>query len=191
MAETTIPARPRWRCCTARAYRGAPALTTDRCRPYAAGMAPRPRPTVATDEDSSAFPEHLRIGRSLRIPIDEIEWRATTPGGPGGQHANRTNTKVEVRFDVASSPSLRPRQRERLLERLGPVVRASAGEHRSQARNRQLALDRLVSRLAEALRTEPPRRPSTPSASSTERRLAEKHSRAEVKRGRARPGPDD
>jgi ribosome-associated protein len=98
---------------------------------------------------------------------------------------------VEVRFDVASSPSLRPRQRERLLERLGPVVRASAGEHRSQARNRQLALDRLVSRLAEALRTEPPRRPSTPSVSATERRLAEKHSRAEVKRRRARPGPDD
>jgi ribosome-associated protein len=153
-------------------------------------MAPR-RTTADSNDETSAFPDRLRIGRSLRIPIDEIEWRATTPGGPGGQHANRTNTKVEVRFDVASSPSLGPRQRERLLERLGPVVRASAGEHRSQARNRRLALDRLVSRLAEAMRIEPPRRPSTPSASATERRLAEKRSRAEIKRARARPGPDD
>lgn len=96
-----------------------------------------------------------------------------------------------MRFDVAGSPSLGPRQRARLLERLGPVVRASAGENRSQAKNRELALDRLVSRLAEGLRTEAPRRPTAPTPGARERRLAEKHLRGELKRSRGRPGPDD
>jgi len=123
--------------------------------------------------------------------MEEIEWRATTSGGPGGQHANRAATRVEVRFDVAASESLGPRQRARLLQRLGPVVRASAGENRSQARNREVALDRLVDRLAEGLHNEPPRRPTAPTKGAKERRLAEKHSRSEIKRGRARPGPDD
>lgn len=137
------------------------------------------------------YRDRLRVGRTLSIPIEEIEWWATTSGGPGGQHANRANTRVEVRFDVEASRSLGPRQRARLLERLGPVVRAGASEERSQARNRELALDRLVSRLAEALRPDRPRRATAPSQASRERRLAEKHARAEVKRGRARPGPDD
>ena len=133
----------------------------------------------------------LRVGRSLAIPLDEVQWRASTSGGPGGQHANRTNSRVEVRFDVLASSSLGPRQRARLLQRLGPVVRASAGEDRSQARNRQVALDRLASRLAEGLRTDRPRRPTAPTKGSRERRLADKRSRADLKRGRARPGPDD
>ena len=123
--------------------------------------------------------------------MEEIEWRATTSGGPGGQHANRTNSRIEVRFDVAASPSLGPRQRARLLERVGPVIRTSAGEARSQARNREVALDRLVSRLAEGLRVERPRRPTAPSAGARERRLAEKHTRSLVKRNRARPDPED
>ncbi len=131
------------------------------------------------------------IGRSLSIPLEEIEWRATTSGGPGGQHANRSETKVEARFDVARSASLGPRQRARLLERLGPVVRVTAGEHRSQARNRELALERLVSRLAEGLRRPPARRPTAPSASAAQRRLEQKHWRAEVKRTRARPLLDE
>lgn len=135
--------------------------------------------------------DRLRVGRTLSIPIQEIEWRATTSGGPGGQHANRAYTKVEVRFDVQSSPSLGPRQRARLLQRLGPVVRASAGEHRSQAKNRELALDRLVSRLSEGLRVQPARRPTAPTTGARERRLSEKHLRAEVKRSRARPDPED
>jgi ribosome-associated protein len=144
-----------------------------------------------TDEDPRPIRERLRVGRTLSIPIEEIEWRATTSGGPGGQHANRANTKVEVRFDVLASPSLGPRQRARLLERLGPVVRASAGEHRSQVKNRELALDRLVSRLADGLRSQPDRRPTTPTAGARERRLAEKHLRGELKRTRARPEPED
>lgn len=130
------------------------------------------------------------MSRSLSIPLSEVDWRASTPGGPGGQHANRTSSRVEVRFDVARSPSLGPRQRARLLERLGPVVRASASDERSQARNRRLALDRLAGRLADALAVSAPRRPTRPTRSSQERRLREKHRRSDVKRGR-RSGPDE
>ena len=85
----------------------------------------------------------LVVSRTCRIPLSELEWRFSASGGPGGQHANTSNTRAEVRFDVAGSPSLGPRQRARLLERLGPVVRVVADDERSQARNRQLALDRL------------------------------------------------
>ncbi|HUA95148.1 MAG TPA: alternative ribosome rescue aminoacyl-tRNA hydrolase ArfB [Acidimicrobiales bacterium] len=134
--------------------------------------------------------ERLRVSRSLSIPLSEVDWRATTSGGPGGQHANRTSSRVEVRFDVARSPSLGPRQRARLLERLGPVVRASASDERSQARNRRLALDRLARRLADALAVSTPRRPTRPTRSSQERRLQHKHRRSDVKRGR-RSGPDE
>jgi len=88
-----------------------------------------------------AAPDMLHVRRGLDVPLSEVAWRATTPGGPGGQHANRTLSRVEVQFDVAASAALGPRQRARLLHRLGPVVRASASESRSQARNRQLALD--------------------------------------------------
>jgi ribosome-associated protein len=146
---------------------------------------------AAAPTDEGPYRDRLRVGRSLWIPLDEVEWRATTSGGPGGQHANRTNSRVEVRFDVLASPSLGPRQRARLLERIGPVVRASAGEDRSQARNRQVALDRLADRLAEGLKTERVRRPTAPTRGSKERRLAEKRSRGETKRARGRPGPDD
>jgi len=148
--------------------------------------------TSADPSDDGPPPRsRIRVGRSLSIPIEEVEWRATTSGGPGGQHANRSNTRVEVRFDVLGSPSLGPRQRARLIERVGPVVRASAGESRSQATNRRVALDRLVSRLADGLRRETSRRPTLPTKGGNERRLAEKHSRSEVKRNRGRPGPND
>jgi ribosome-associated protein len=82
---------------------------------------------------------HLIVSRSCRIPLDELEWRFSASGGPGGQHANTSNTRAEVRFDVAGSPSLGPRQRARLLERVGPTVRVVASDERSQARNRELA----------------------------------------------------
>src|SRR5438093_10175655 len=94
----------------------------------------------------------LRVTRSLSVPADELEWRFSGPGGPGGQHANTSNTRVEVRFDVEASPSLTPSQRARLLDRFGPVVRVVASDTRSQARNRELALSRLRERLADALR---------------------------------------
>jgi ribosome-associated protein len=129
----------------------------------------------------------LRVTRTCVIPLDELEWRFSASGGPGGQHANTANTRAEVRFDVRASPSLGPRQRARLLERLGPVVRVVASDERSQARNRQLAIERLRSRLAEALRVAKPRRPTAPSKAARERRLRAKHQRGEVKRGRGRP----
>ena len=129
----------------------------------------------------------LRVTRTCVIPLDELEWRFSASGGPGGQHANTANTRAEVRFDVQASPSLGPRQRARLLERLGPVVRVVASDERSQARNRQLALDRLRSRLADALRVAKARRATAPSKAARERRLRAKHRRADVKRQRARP----
>lgn len=129
----------------------------------------------------------LRVTRTCVIPLDELEWRFSASGGPGGQHANTANTRAEVRFDVQASPSLGPRQRARLLERLGPVVRVVASDERSQARNRQLALDRLRSRLAEGLHVAKARRATKPSKGARERRLRAKHRRADVKRRRARP----
>ena len=133
----------------------------------------------------------LRVSRTCSIPLDELEWRFSASGGPGGQHANTANTRVEVRFDVAGSPSLGPRQRARLLERLGPEVRVVASDERSQSRNRSLALDRLRSRLADALRQHPARLPPAPTQASRRRRLEAKRQRGQVKRLRAAPPADD
>jgi ribosome-associated protein len=127
----------------------------------------------------------LRVTRSLRIPLDELEWRFTTSGGPGGQHANRASTRAEVLFDVDNSRVLGPRQRSRLRQRFGPTVRATAGEHRSQSRNRDEALRRLAERVSEALRVERRRVPTAPSAAARARRLEEKRRRSAVKRERA------
>jgi ribosome-associated protein len=135
--------------------------------------------------------ETLHVRRGLDLPHSEITWRATTSGGPGGQHANRTLSRVEVEFDVGASSVLGPRQRQRLLDRIGPVVRASAADSRSQARNRQLALERLAARIDAALRLETPRRATRPTKSSQVRRVEAKRRRAQVKRGRRRPGDDD
>ncbi|MGH2928767.1 MAG: alternative ribosome rescue aminoacyl-tRNA hydrolase ArfB [Solirubrobacteraceae bacterium] len=129
------------------------------------------------------------MSRSLEIPLGEISWSATTPGGPGGQHANRAASRVVVRFDVRDSPSLGPRQRATLLARLGPVVTVTAADERSQARNRQLALDRLAGRLRDALSVSPRRRPTAPTAASRTRRLEDKRRRSATKRDRS--APDD
>jgi ribosome-associated protein len=126
---------------------------------------------------------HLRVTGTCAIPLDELEWRFSGSGGPGGQHANTSNTRVELFFDVAGSPSLGPRQRERLLERLGTVVRVVVSDTRSQARNRELAV---------ALRTPRARRPTSPSRAARHRRVEAKRRRGELKRQRrARPGPED
>ena len=133
----------------------------------------------------------MRVSPTCRIPMAELTWRFSGSGGPGGQHANTANTRVELRFDVARSPSLGPRQRARLLDRLGPVVRVVASEERSQLRNRQLALDRLRSVLAEGLRVRPERRPTTPTRAARERRLDQKRRRRDVKRLRRAPREED
>jgi ribosome-associated protein len=112
-------------------------------------------------------------------------------GGPGGQHANTSETRVEVRFDVAASRALGPRQRSRLLERLGAVVTAVAADSRSQARNRELALERLRSKLVAGLRVDRPRRATKPSRSARAARVDSKRRRGTIKRHRRPPNPDD
>lgn len=126
----------------------------------------------------------LVVTRTCAIPLAELRWRFSRSGGPGGQHANTSDTRAEVVFDVAGSPSLGPRQRERLLAKLGPEVRVVAADERSQARNRELALRRLAERIAGALHIDAPRRPTRPTAASRERRLAEKKRQSERKRTR-------
>jgi ribosome-associated protein len=133
----------------------------------------------------------LRVHRGFAIPMAEVDWRATTSGGPGGQHANRTLSRVEVSFDVEASAALGPRQRARLLERVGPVVRASASESRSQARNREVALGRLAAKIDEGLRVRPSRTPTRPTAGSQRRRVDAKRRRGETKRRRRPPGEED
>jgi ribosome-associated protein len=135
--------------------------------------------------------ERLRVSGSCVIGLDELEWRFSGSGGPGGQHANTANTRVELRFDVRESRSLGPRQRVRIIERLGPVVRVVASDSRSQHRNRELALERLRERLADALRIERTRVPTRVSRSAKEKRLSEKRRRSDRKRGRARPVGDE
>ena len=132
----------------------------------------------------------LRINRELAIPLAEVELRASRSSGPGGQHANVTASRIEAVFDVESSASLSPAQRERLLSRLGPRVTAIAQDARSQARNRELALQRLRAKLADALRVPKRRRPTRPTAASRERRLQAKRRRSERKRTRRRPADD-
>jgi len=130
------------------------------------------------------------VSPTLVIPLGELTWRFSRSGGPGGQHANTADTKVEVRFDVVASPSLGPRQRARLLERLGDEVRVVVSDQRSQARNRDLALERLAARLAGALRVDTPRRPTRPTTASVRRRLDDKRRQATRKADRRRPPPD-
>jgi ribosome-associated protein len=126
----------------------------------------------------------VRVTPSLSIPLAELQFRFSPSGGPGGQHANKVNTRVELRFDVAGSPSLGPRQRARLLDRLGPEVRVVADDERSQVRNRQLAVERFRVRVADALHIEKPRRPTRPSRGAKERRLTAKRHLSERKRAR-------
>ncbi len=132
----------------------------------------------------------VRISPGLSIPVSELQFRFTPSGGPGGQHANKVSTRVELRFDVAGSPTLGPRQRARLTDRLGPEVRIVADDERSQLRNRQLAVERFRARVADALHVDKPRRPTRPSRGAKERRLADKRQLSERKRNR-RPDLDD
>ena len=134
--------------------------------------------------------ESIRVTRSVSIDPDEIELRVSRSSGPGGQHANTAETRVEAVFDVEASASLSAAQKRRVVSRAGAVLRAVAQDERSQARNRELAVARLVAKLAEALRV-PRRRVATrPTAASRERRLAEKRRRARVKRNRAQPADE-
>jgi ribosome-associated protein len=134
--------------------------------------------------------EELRINERLSLPLSEIELRTSRSSGPGGQHANVTASRVEAVFDVEASAALDGGQRTRLLERLGPVVTAVAQDARGQARNRELALQRLAEKIAAGLRVRRKRRPTRPTRASRQRRLEQKRQRGERKRSR-RPPPDE
>jgi ribosome-associated protein len=124
------------------------------------------------------------------IPLREITLRATRSSGPGGQHANTTATRVEATFDVAASEALSEEQKRRIIARAGPRVAAVAQDERSQARNRELALQRLARRLSSALAVPRPRRATRPTKGSVDRRLAGKRRQAERKRDRRPPSGD-
>ena len=128
--------------------------------------------------------ESIRVTRSVSILRSEIDFRYSRSSGPGGQHAQKSDTRVEASFDVEASPSLTDAQKRRVLARAGPVIRAVAQDERSQWRNRELATERLVEALREALKVPRRRRPTKPSRASVERRLEQKRRRSELKRRR-------
>jgi ribosome-associated protein len=126
--------------------------------------------------------ESIQVTRSVTIPRSEIELRFSRSSGPGGQHAQKSDTRVEATFDVESSASLSEAQKRRAIAKAGPVLRAVAQDERSQWRNRELATERLVEALREALRVPRKRKPTKPSKAAKERRLEAKRRRGQVKR---------
>jgi len=134
--------------------------------------------------------ESIRVTRSVSIPLSEIDLRFSRSSGPGGQHAQKTETRVEATFDVEASTSLTERQKQRVLRKAGPVLRAVAQDERSQARNRELAVERVAQALRDALRVERRRVPTKPSKAAVERRLEQKRRRSQAKRLR-RPPPSE
>jgi ribosome-associated protein len=126
--------------------------------------------------------ESIRVTRSVTIPRSEIELRFSRSSGPGGQHAQKSDTRVEATFDVEASAALSDAQKRRVVTRAGPVIRAVAQDERSQWRNRELASERLVETLREALRVPRRRRATKPSKAAVERRLEQKRRRSETKR---------
>jgi ribosome-associated protein len=131
--------------------------------------------------------EGLEIATGVVVPLTDVVLRTSRSSGPGGQHANVTDSRVEAIFDVEASESLPEAVRDRLLEQLGPRLTAIAQDERSQHRNRAIALERLRERLAAALHVQPPRRPTRPGRGARERRLASKRSQSERKQNRRAP----
>jgi ribosome-associated protein len=131
--------------------------------------------------------ESIRVTRSVLLPASEIEIRVSRSSGPGGQHAQKSSTRVEASLDVESTSALTDVQRRRVLARAGPVVRAVAQDERSQARNRELAVDRLVEKLREALAVPRRRVPTKPTSGARKRRLEDKRRRARTKSLRRPP----
>lgn len=140
--------------------------------------------------------DELRVSQDLVIPASELLWRFDTSGGPGGQHANRSSTRVELSWNISESAALQAALRERILQHLGKdapggLLTIRAGESRSQWRNRQIARRRLADKLRRAMRPPaPPRRRTQPTRTAQERRLADKRARSETKRLRRRPEID-
>ena len=138
-----------------------------------------------------AADDRLVVTESVRIPRHELAMSFSASGGPGGQHANKAATRAELVFDVETSSALSDAQRERLLAKLGPVVRVVADDERSQLRNRTLAEDRLAAKLRDALHVPRRRRATQPTRGSQRRRVDAKKQRGETKRYRRPPSVDD
>jgi ribosome-associated protein len=134
--------------------------------------------------------DSIRVTRTVSIPVSEIELRFSRSSGPGGQHAQRTESRVEALFDVEASSGLTENQKRRVLARAGPVLRAVAQDERSQWRNRELATERVVEALREALRVPRTRTPTKPSRAVRERRLEDKRRRGTTKQLRRKPDAD-
>jgi ribosome-associated protein len=131
--------------------------------------------------------ESIRVTRSVSIPRSEIELRFSRSSGPGGQHAQKTETRAEAVFDVEGSVGLTPAQKRRVIAKAGPVLRAVAQDERSQWRNRELAIERVVEQLRDALKVARRRKPTKPTAAARERRLEQKRRRSQTKRLRRPP----
>jgi ribosome-associated protein len=131
--------------------------------------------------------ESIRVTRSVALPLSEVRFRTSRSSGPGGQHAQKSETRVEALFDVEASDALTETQKRRVIASAGPTLRAIAQDERSQARNRELAVERLVEQLRAALRVERRRVATKPTAASRERRLEEKRRRSQTKRLRRMP----
>lgn len=134
---------------------------------------------------------HLVVNRGLSIPLTEIELRASRSSGPGGQHANKTESRIEAVYDVTKSTAPTDSQRAKILNKHGAFVRATAQDERSQLRNRELALTRLGMRIADALIVRRNRVATKPSRAAKQRRITAKKARAQTKAARRKPGTDD
>jgi ribosome-associated protein len=134
--------------------------------------------------------ESIRVTRSVSIPLSEIDFRTSRSSGPGGQHAQKSETRVEALFDVEASNALTARQKHRVVRKAGPVLRAVAQDERSQARNRELAVERIAEALRAALHVDRKRVPTKPSKAAVERRLEQKRRRSQAKRLRQPPSSE-
>jgi len=132
-------------------------------------------------------PDSIRVTRSVVLPLTEVELRFSRSSGPGGQHANTAETRVEAVLDVEASSALTAAQKRRVLAKAGPTLRAIAQDERSQWRNRELAVERLVEQLQKALKVERPRVATKPTKASRERRLESKQRRSATKKLRRPP----
>jgi ribosome-associated protein len=132
--------------------------------------------------------ESIRVTRTVVVPPGEIRLRTSRSSGPGGQHAQKSETRVEAVFDVEASSALSETQKRRVIAKAGTVLRAVAQDERSQLRNKELAVERVVEALREALRVPRHRTPTKPTKAARERRLSEKKRRGETKKLRRPPG---
>ena len=142
-------------------------------------------------EASGRVQSGIRLGNGIVIPSEELVWKFTPSGGPGGQHANKANTRVELRFDIESSQAFSEAQRRRLMDAVGSELRIVSKEERSQARNRDSAIARLSDRLTEGLKPPSKRYPTRPTMGSKQRRLQEKKRQSDTKVLRSKPTNDD